>query len=185
MTPRDFITLLVAVYGAFLSTFALVRQTLRERPKLVVRFSPQPLDPVMHWKSGFNPQGFYFLEGVNTGEKDIVLSNFGVAVRELRGRDCGRISDKLFLLLEPRESSFPGTPLTLKPGEKISFAVNVAELQGVLASFSRKRRWKVRGFFEDSLGRRYWSPPGCVHRKRMNPLGGHTIPKRWKSNMLG
>ena len=159
MTVRDFITLLVAVYGAFLSTFALVRQTLRERPKLVVRLSPRSIDPVMHWKSGFNLQGFYFLEGVNTGEKDIVLNNFGVNVRGLQEKDLGRIiSDKLFLLLEPQKSSFPGTPLTLKPGEKISFAVDVTELQKVLTRSSKKRWWRVRGFFEDSLGRRYWSP---------------------------
>ncbi|NSW76933.1 MAG: hypothetical protein HPY68_09225 [Candidatus Atribacteria bacterium] len=136
------ITRVIAIYGAFLSTFTLVWQIRRDRPKLRVRFSPQPIDPVMPVKLGFNPQGLYFLEGLNPGGRDIVVNNFGVTFPK-RFQKRIHMPDKLFLLLEPRDVSWP---LILAPWGKISFGVPLNALQDMITYLPVKKT-RVRGFF--------------------------------------
>jgi hypothetical protein len=138
------ITLLIALYGAILSTYSIWASRQEHKRELKVRlsygFSTSPLAP-----KGL----LLIIEALNTGRKTITLSSMGLI---LPTKD-----KKYFTFLRP--NSNVNFPHDLTEGKSCSVWISTKELSENLKLEGYSGEIKLIGYYGDAIGGRYKSKP--------------------------
>lgn len=144
----NIVTVLVALYGAGLSTFNYLAQRQRDRRALKVE--------IIDSGDEGSSQPTLDVSAVNIGFRSIHLENKHVAIILKDGEEI--------VTLSPTGEFCTHLPCELKEGEKFTAQITVNELSASLAEKGYKGRVKLRGQLIDAEGDAYRSP---WHRYRI------------------
>lgn len=134
-------TLLIAIYGALVSSWAILWQIKVWRDRARGRVKVSVSDNMMTYSQVEGQQGpFVVFEAVNDGEKPVVISAIWVIVRG------GRSSFWLKNLQ---------LPMRLNEGEKITHLTDRKQFLVQLGSLGLKPPWKCQVVFQSTAARKY------------------------------
>jgi len=137
------ITLIIAIYGALLSTYSIwnARQEHKREIKVELSygFMRNPL-------SGVSPP-MLFLSALNTGTKTVTLSSMGLILPR---------KDKKYLIFVQPESSV-SFPYDLPEGKSCSVWITTKELAEDLKREGYSGRISLKGYYRDAIGGYYKS----------------------------
>jgi hypothetical protein len=136
------ITLIIAMYGAILSTYSIWNARQEHRREVKVRlsygFSTHP----------FAPQGLLLIiEALNTGRKTVTLSSTGLI---LPTKD-----KKYYTFLRP--NSNVTFPYDLPEGKNCSVWIGTKELSENLKQEGYSGKIELKGYYGDAIGGKYKS----------------------------
>lgn len=135
MSQLELVTLIIAVYGAVLSTAGLIRQHNLDRPRIRVTMSS--LLPV----GGARLSAAYVsIRAVNHGQRQAVVDTITI-----------ELPDRRTLALVSGVGTF--LPAVLQQGEGAQLNVPYADIGGGLMLSNFGERVKIRPICHDSLGR--------------------------------
>jgi len=135
------ITLMIAVYGAILSTFTIWDTRHEHKREIRVRLSYGfSTHPLAHGLLLIN-------EALNTGRKTVTLSSMGLILP----------NKKFYTFLQPNSNvSFP---YDLPEGKNCSVWIETKELAENLKNEGYSGEVKLIGYYGDAIGGRYKSEP--------------------------
>lgn len=134
------VTAIVAIYGAVLSTYNLV-VTRRDKLRGVtvqLRFGFMPIGPDLGAQ-------MLFIEASNPGHRPVQLTSVGLLLPDRR----------TIAWMQPQASR--PLPAELSEGQSCSAWMPLEEVEQQLRRHGYKGKLKVRGFYDDALGKRHYS----------------------------
>ena len=152
MTPSQFsvpgiITILVALYGAGLSTYLVIRNLILDKPKLSVTYG---------WSSPIHATtkspDTLTLHATNVGRREVVVY---VLALELEGYVCitpGFLEYELLKFPKSDKNKNAEQKVRLKPGDDIETAFDASQIAQFV---KRSPASRVRAYCEDTLENRF------------------------------
>ncbi|MCD6317512.1 hypothetical protein J7M02_00405 [Candidatus Aerophobetes bacterium] len=144
MDYAHIIIAIVAIWGAGLSTYTLIRNIIKEKPRIKVKITFGVLAQGSH----LSPR-MLFLEANNVGKPAVTLSSCGLRLPKTANQ---------FLLFIPLGSN-KRLPCKLSPWENLTVWMKEASIMQNLKSSGFKNAVKVHGFYKDTVGNLYISKP--------------------------
>jgi len=135
------ITLIIAVYGAILSTYSIWSERQEHKREIKVRLSYGFIRNVL----GQVSPTMIILEALNKGSKTVTLSSMGLILPK-----------KKYLFLA-RPNSYVTFPHDLLDGKNVNVWLETKELAGDLKNEGYSGRIRLRGYYNDAIGNRYIS----------------------------
>jgi hypothetical protein len=139
-----FFTLLIAVYGAILSTYSVLSRRQEQRPKLKVLLKYGiTIDPLSQARSPLK----FILSALNTGKKTITLDIVGLILPT---------KDKKYF-----DFYYPNSPVhfpyDLLEGKSCSVYIELKELANDLKQEGYSGKISLKGYYKDAIDRKYES----------------------------
>ncbi|MBU7034525.1 MAG: hypothetical protein HXS49_04995 [Theionarchaea archaeon] len=139
------VTLIIAVYGAILSTISVVLRYLEQRVRLNVSFSR-----VLYPFKGMAKDVYQFT-CVNSGKRSVALTGYGAL---LPG------DNKLIAEWEPESPC--SLPQILRDGDFCTLFVEYKRFVEILRQEGYTGKLNIRPFFSDALGNKYFAEKSIV-----------------------
>ena len=143
ITWAEFVTAMVALYGAVLSTIILLREWKAKRPNIKVEVSegtvPIPL--------GLSSDHSIFIEARNRGHKAVTLSMVGLILPDGERWPITRPLGNVRL------------PYELLPEKRCMVRTPAQKLASELESMGFPDKVSLIGYYDDEVGRRHKSKP--------------------------
>ncbi len=133
------ITLLVALYGAILSTYTIINERKEHKREIKVTLSFGLIE------QGEVSPPMVILSALNTGSKTVTLSSKGLI-----------LPNKKILFFVRQDDCFP-FPYDLVEGKDVMVWREAKELANKLKQEGLLGKIKLKGFFRDAIGNRYVS----------------------------
>lgn len=138
------ITLIIAVYGAILSTFTFWNTKQENKREIKVKAS----HGLIKKPTGVTPP-LVILTAMNTGRKTVSLTNTGLILPN---------KDRPYLIFTQPDSFVP-FPHDLVEGKSCQVWLTAKELANDLVSEGYSGRISLRGYYRDAIGDEYRSKP--------------------------
>jgi len=140
---KDIVTIIVAVYGAILSTYNFLVERRKHRPSVNVKISQGFLSS----GAGDVSDLMLFLSASNPGEKAVTLASHGFELPNKKN------------LVFPRAQSDVTFPCELLPEKGCQVWMPVLDVARALRSEGFSGKVKLVGFYRDQVGRTHRSKP--------------------------
>jgi len=138
------ITLLIASYGAILSTYSVwsKRKEQKRELKVLLRYGVVS-NPILSHR----PLPMLFISALNTGKKTVTLTSMGLILP--------RKDKNYFTFIRP--NSHASFPHDLLEGKSCDVWIETKELAENLEQEGFSGKIKLKGYYGDAIGRRYKS----------------------------
>lgn len=151
LSTVELLTLLLALYGAVLSTVLGIRELRKDRRQIRVTcrmaLTPSPTGGV--WE-------FVSVEAVNTGHRPVEITMAGLLMK----------NGNLFTQVRSNAGPLP-LPKKLEDGERVSVLFDYAEVKTALSEQTDSKNRYIKAIVRDAIGKKYTARLPKVLRGKM------------------
>lgn len=138
----EIITVVVALYGAILSTYIYITQRNDKRRKIKVKLTAGLMNPPTP-----SQEFMLFLEVINIGNRKVTINSTGLRLPE--GQTVISLVGNTHVTL----------PFELEEGKNCHFWFEIKDLAGSLSNSGKSGKIKLKGYANDGADNTFYSKP--------------------------